>query len=172
MCYREENENIGKNAEERILSILDNCGEAELNPNHNGYPDITFDGIPISCKSISGIIKGNRKGRVKMSRTELNAMNTIYHGPVMDRGFLIVEIRTPNRVIIDFCYLILDWADVQEILSDTDAAVMTISFWDIINKGVNLRWWLEKYDADDAIVGSPNLKVSKEDTARSVGKKQ
>jgi hypothetical protein len=92
----------------------------------------------VECKTILGVHSGGRMGNAKISSTEMHGMNEL-----VDRGIipcLVVEIRPKTRG--PKSYFFVDWEKVRQKYSRTTPGMISLTFWWILQNGVNLDSWI------------------------------
>lgn len=137
---RQKNYERGAKGEARIMKRLENIGE--VSPSSERYPDayVKVNGslYGVECKSVLGVHSGGRMGSAKISSTEIQGMNALIDQDIIP--CLIVEIRP--RTGSSRSYFFIPWKKVQEKYSKNTPGQMDISFYWILQNGVNLDSWM------------------------------
>jgi len=136
------NYDVGHEAERRIAKRLTAMGaeDVRLAAAPHDCPDLTFVlnrlRFLVECKTILGVHAGGRMGVAKVSRTEVQSMESAL--PYLAHKCLIVELR-PTTHSKDPVYLYVHWDLVREVYSHRSPAVMSLTFWWLLRNGLPLE---------------------------------
>lgn len=144
-----EQHRIGERAEKRLAAYLRDRYGCWVNTDNGNNPDLRFGSDKLkheyACevKSVYQTYKNNRFGYAKVTQEQVIIMEKMRSEVI--KPIMIAELRSNNHH--SMVYMVVDWKKVYMKWAMTTPLLMSLTFFQILQMGINLDFWMKLIQA-------------------------